>query len=1194
MNRTWKQIGSLFLSVCMVVTMLPTVAFAETNAKDSGAGLGTSGEITAFTALDEDIAAKTVATGTAEKDLDLPTELAVTVTRTVTTTTGSAVTVTVSGNDTATDSEAQEQQEETQEITEETTVDVSGWTSDPEYNGDAEGDYVFTPALELPDGITLNEGISLPEITITVQEAEEEAPLLFSLLGDEPSTLSTVTPTDETTLANALSSDTASNIVINSSFSLNNSVEVGANHTLSIASGGEIYLLNSCVLTIPAETELTIEGEGSFTCDSNTGIPDGILKVNGSLNLNGIAFNVYSADNIISGTLTATDCDITIEPKAENAYSLWFYPDSEVEINGGTLEIKTPQADSYGICSFTDSPVQISNCTVTMSDSESGSTFLQGDYYFEDSTVVITMDALYAGVLPAGISYSDLTFDNTEVTLDTKTNTTALKGSTEDAALNILNGSEVSVVGTGGTGIFFSVLDNSLTNSVFIDDAVLELQGNGVTGLSLNERTVVSGDNGGRIVFAEGSEVDSMPNTIKDRDVLVTNSGYITVTAASEAADPQKISAGTYIWDGTHFNNIIPTAATFTAEQTGGTSGSVDSTGIVLTFDQSVTDLTADKITVADGTGSVTKGTLSGSGTTWTLALAGVAQEGDVTVSVANFGSYHVTNNPQTVAVYKSAAVPPQLGIPDGLTWDSTAPGKAKWSAVSNSTGYKVQLYKGGTAQGGPVSVTAPELNFTAAIQAEGAGSYTFAVQAVGNGTTWSDSAWSAPNATAYEYTPGGGSVTGTMDIGGVTGKDPASNQSGTGWTWTANTATLALDSSYGGGPIAINCQSTDTINLVYSGNVSIASTASSALYCKGSLSITGSGGTLTIDSRSQDPWHVAVDVRVLAIGGNAQVNAESANSGTNPYAVVIYGQNGVTVTDSASLTTVATGDDASGIWVERGDITISTTGTVTANGKGTGGGLGIHNGKKLDMSSGSLALTGTPLLGGNFSDYNITGGNITVDGTQVYKAVLTLDDVNAVTAIDAITAPASGYGVSSDRTSAGGKLCFLLPAGSQTVTLTAGGKTYTGTVEVATNHTATATLTQQGGTPATNTVTGVTLNKSSVSLYSNTTPNTTTLVATVSPANATNKAVTWQSGNTAVATVDASGKVTAVGNGTAVITVTSADGGHTASCTVTVTTYSSGGNGGGSCYSDRRQERLGKRVHPGEIRNRRHCKSTG
>ena len=61
------------------------------------------------------------------------------------------------------------------------------------------------------------------------------------------------------------------------------------------------------------------------------------------------------------------------------------------------------------------------------------------------------------------------------------------------------------------------------------------------------------------------------------------------------------------------------------------------------------------------------------------------------------------------------------------------------------------------------------------------------------------------------------------------------------------------------------------------------------------------------------------------------------------------------------------------------------------------------------------------------------------------------------------------------------------------------------------------------------------------------------TLKASVAPADANNQNVTWSSSNTAVAKVDAKGVVTAVKAGTAVITVKSAEGNHTAKCTVTV-----------------------------------------
>ena len=80
--------------------------------------------------------------------------------------------------------------------------------------------------------------------------------------------------------------------------------------------------------------------------------------------------------------------------------------------------------------------------------------------------------------------------------------------------------------------------------------------------------------------------------------------------------------------------------------------------------------------------------------------------------------------------------------------------------------------------------------------------------------------------------------------------------------------------------------------------------------------------------------------------------------------------------------------------------------------------------------------------------------------------------------------------------------------------------------------------------------VTGVSLDKTTLTLAVN---DTGKLTATVTPDNATNKNVTWKSSNTSVATVSADGTVTAKNAGTATITVTTADGGKTATCTVTV-----------------------------------------
>lgn len=63
------------------------------------------------------------------------------------------------------------------------------------------------------------------------------------------------------------------------------------------------------------------------------------------------------------------------------------------------------------------------------------------------------------------------------------------------------------------------------------------------------------------------------------------------------------------------------------------------------------------------------------------------------------------------------------------------------------------------------------------------------------------------------------------------------------------------------------------------------------------------------------------------------------------------------------------------------------------------------------------------------------------------------------------------------------------------------------------------------------------------------------TLSATVSPETATNKTLAWSSSDTAVATVDASGRVQVWKAGTAVITASATDGsGKSATCTVTAT----------------------------------------
>ena len=98
--------------------------------------------------------------------------------------------------------------------------------------------------------------------------------------------------------------------------------------------------------------------------------------------------------------------------------------------------------------------------------------------------------------------------------------------------------------------------------------------------------------------------------------------------------------------------------------------------------------------------------------------------------------------------------------------------------------------------------------------------------------------------------------------------------------------------------------------------------------------------------------------------------------------------------------------------------------------------------------------------------------------------------------------------------------------------------------------------------------VTGVTLMPGSVNLNVGDSRN---MTATVSPNDAYNKNVTWQSDKPDIVTVSSNGRIQAVAAGTAVITVTTVDGGFSAQSSITVSIPSlraTGINGSTSSYN--------------------------
>ena len=121
--------------------------------------------------------------------------------------------------------------------------------------------------------------------------------------------------------------------------------------------------------------------------------------------------------------------------------------------------------------------------------------------------------------------------------------------------------------------------------------------------------------------------------------------------------------------------------------------------------------------------------------------------------------------------------------------------------------------------------------------------------------------------------------------------------------------------------------------------------------------------------------------------------------------------------------------------------------------------------------------------------------------------------------------------------------------SGGQVTAVANGTATITATTKDG-GYTASCVVTVNTGGSQNVPVTGVSLNATQTEI---TVGGTQTLNAVIAPTNATNKQVTWTSGNTSIATVDQTGKVTAVAAGTTTITVKTADGNKTSACQVTV-----------------------------------------
>ena len=169
----------------------------------------------------------------------------------------------------------------------------------------------------------------------------------------------------------------------------------------------------------------------------------------------------------------------------------------------------------------------------------------------------------------------------------------------------------------------------------------------------------------------------------------------------------------------------------------------------------------------------------------------------------------------------------------------------------------------------------------------------------------------------------------------------------------------------------------------------------------------------------------------------------------------------------------------------------------------------------------------------------------IAVTGVTIEPKTVSID-VDATTKLNSTVAPSTATNKAVSYKSSDEAVATVSSNGTVTG-VAEGDATITVTTQDG-NKSDTATVTVK---KAVVNVTGVTLDKTTLSLQEGATGN---LVATVAPSTATDKTVTFASSDAAIATVDNKGKVTAVKAGNADITVTTKDGSKTAKCALTVT----------------------------------------
>ncbi|MDL2232584.1 InlB B-repeat-containing protein [Ruminococcaceae bacterium OttesenSCG-928-L11] len=124
--------------------------------------------------------------------------------------------------------------------------------------------------------------------------------------------------------------------------------------------------------------------------------------------------------------------------------------------------------------------------------------------------------------------------------------TVTLGGTGIQANTMSITDSSVTVNGHGGLGYLYA-------DTLTLDNTTIDIKAGSDPGIALSTTGTLTGTNGSIIRLAEGAKVSNLHGKLSDRGLVLTATGEVTAAAADSAPSATGLTAGDYVWDGTHF-----------------------------------------------------------------------------------------------------------------------------------------------------------------------------------------------------------------------------------------------------------------------------------------------------------------------------------------------------------------------------------------------------------------------------------------------------------------------------------------------------------------------------------------------------------------------------------------------------------------------------------------------------------------